>query len=62
MTYCKVFKNSEKWSFNITQQLLKSVYTKARTAKKKGMVVITIPTTNGEVYTLECVLTKDKIC
>ena len=60
MSYCKVFKNSKKWSFNLTQPLLKSVYDKARTAKKKGMLVITIPTTHGDQYVLECVITKEK--
>ena len=59
MTYCKVFKNAEKSSFNITQALLNSVYAMARKAKKKGMIVITIPTVKGDVYVLECVLTKE---
>ena len=60
MTYCKVFKNAEKSSFNITQQLLNSVYKKAKIAKKKGMIIIHIPTEEDETYVLECVLTKEK--
>ena len=59
MKYCKVFKNAEKFSFNITQGLLESVHKKATKAKKKGMIVISIPTVKGDLYVLECVLTKE---
>ena len=60
--YCKIFKSSTdgKVSFLITQKLLDSAYEKARTAKKKGMVVISIPAEEGYKYVLECVLTKEK--
>ena len=60
--YCKIFKSSTdgKVSFLITQKLLDSAYEKARTAKKKGMVVISIQAEEGFKYVLECVLTKEK--
>lgn len=61
--YCKIFKSSTdgKVSFLITQKLLDSAYEKARTAKKKGMVVISIPAEEGYKYVLECMITKEKI-
>jgi len=61
--YCKIFKSSTdgKVSFLITQKLLDSAYEKARTAKKKGMVVISIPAEEGYKYVLECMITKEKL-
>lgn len=61
--YCKIFKSSGKGkvSFLVTQQLLSSAYEKARTAKKKGMLVISVPAEEGYKYVLECVITKEKM-
>jgi hypothetical protein len=61
--YCKIFKSSSKGkvSFFVTQQLLNSAYEKARTAKKKGMLVISIPAEEGYKFVLECILTKEKL-
>jgi hypothetical protein len=60
--YCKIFKSSAKGkvSFLVTQQLLNSAYEKARTAKKKGMLVLSIPAEEGYKYVLECVITKER--
>jgi hypothetical protein len=60
--YCKIFKSSSKGkvSFLVTQQLLNSAYEKARTAKKKGMLVLSIPAEEGYKYVLECVITKER--
>lgn len=60
--YCKIFKSSSKGkvSFLVTQQLLNSAYEKARTAKKKGMLILSIPAEEGYKYVLECVITKEK--
>jgi len=60
--YCKIFKsaNGDKVSFQVTQKLLNSSYEKARKAKKKGMIVISIPCDGKHNYVLECILTKEK--
>jgi len=62
ITYCKIFKSSAKGkvSFLITQKLLTSLYEKSQRAKKKGMLVLSIPAGNGVKYILECTLTKEK--
>ncbi|MHA2012731.1 MAG: hypothetical protein ACTSWG_10230, partial [Candidatus Helarchaeota archaeon] len=62
MKYCKIFKNAKEGnvSFQVTQKLLKSAYEKARKAKKKGMLVISIPAEEGYKFKLECILTKEK--
>jgi len=62
MSYCKTFKSAKEGntSFQVTQKLLKSAYEKARKAKRKGMIVITIPADEKYNYTLECVVTKEK--
>jgi len=61
-TYCKIFKSSKKGnkSFLLTQKLLNSAYDKARTAKKKAMVVISIPAEVGYKYVVEGIITKEK--
>lgn len=61
-TYCKIFKSAKKGnkSFQVTQKLLISAYEKARKAKKKGMVVISIPAEDGHKFVLQCVLTKER--
>jgi len=59
--YCKTFKSSKEGntSFQVTQKLLNSAYDKARSAKKKGMIVISIPADDKHNYVLECILTKE---
>ena len=59
--YCKTFKSAKEGnvSFQVTQKLLKSAYSKARKAKKKGMIVITIPCDEKFNYKLICTLTKE---
>ena len=59
--YCKIFKSAtgDKVSFQVTQKLLNSAYDKARKAKKKGMIVISIPCDAKHNYVLECTLTKE---
>jgi hypothetical protein len=61
-TYCKIFKSAKEGncSFQITQKLLNSVYEKSRKAKKKGMLVVTIPAEEGNKFVLECLITKEK--
>lgn len=61
-TYCKIFKSAKEGnkSFQVTQKLLNSAYEKARIAKKKGMLVISIPAEEGYKYVLECIITKEK--
>jgi hypothetical protein len=61
--YCKTFKSAKegKVSFLVTQKLLTSAYEKARTAKKKGMIVISIPAEDGSKYIINCEITKEKM-
>jgi len=62
-TYCKIFKSAKEGnkSFLVTQKLLKSAYDKARSAKKKGMIVLSIPAEEGYKYVVEGIITKEKI-
>lgn len=61
-TYCKIFKSAKDGnvSFLVTQKLLISAYEKAQRAKKKGMLVLTIPADSDNNFILECTITKDK--
>jgi hypothetical protein len=60
---CKCFKsvNEGQQSFRITRKLIDSIYTKARTVKKKGELVLTIPCDEKYNYVLNCKITKNKI-
>lgn len=59
---CKVFKSAKKGqkSFRITSALVDSIYNKARKAKKKGELVITLPNDEESDYVLNCKITKIK--
>lgn len=61
-SYCKIFKSAKEGntSFQVTKKLLNSTYEKSKRAKKKGMLVISIPAEEGYKYVLECILTKEK--
>ena len=63
MAYCKTFKSAKEGnkSFQVTQKLLNSAYEKARRAKRKGMIVISIPADSKHNYILECTITKELI-
>lgn len=60
--YCKIFKSAKKGnvSFLVTQKLLNSAYEKARKAKKKAMIVLSIPAEVGYKYVVEGIITKEK--
>lgn len=60
--YCKIFKSAKEGntSFQITQKLLNSAYSKARIAKKKAMIVLLIPAEEGYKYVVEGIITKEK--
>jgi len=62
MSYCKTFKTAKEGqsSFRVTQKLLNSAYEKARKAKRKGMLVLTIPADSDNNFILECIITKEK--
>jgi hypothetical protein len=62
MMDCKVFKYSKigQSSFRITKELINSIYEKARTVKKKGELVLTIPCDDKYNYVLNCKITKVK--
>ena len=62
MSHCKVFKSAKEGnqSFLVTKKLLDSLYEKARKAKKKGALILSIPAEEGFKYSLTCILTKEK--
>lgn len=57
-----VYKNVKEGtkSFRITQQLLQSVWYKAKQLKTMAMLVVTIPANKKENYILRCQITKEK--
>jgi hypothetical protein len=59
---CRVFKQPKpnQSSFRITKELVDSLYTKARTVRKKGELVITLPCDDKHNYVLTCKITKIK--
>jgi len=63
VNYCKTFKSAKEGntSFQVTQKLLNSAYGKARSAKKKAMIVISIPAEEGYKFVVEGIITKEKI-
>ena len=58
-----VFKHAKKGtkSFRITQQLLQSVWSKAKRLKNIPVIILTIPANEKERYVLRCQVTKEKI-
>ena len=59
---CKVFKSAKtnQSSFRVTKQLIDTVYQKARTVKKKGELVLTLPCDDIYDYVLNCKITKKR--
>jgi len=59
---CKVYKSSKpkQLSYRITKKLIDTIYNKARTVKKKGELIISIPCDEKYNYTLNCLITKVK--
>ncbi len=59
---CKIFKSSKigQSSFRVTKELIDSIYQQARTVKKKGELVLTIPCDDKHNYVLNCKVTKVK--
>lgn len=62
MRYCKIFKTAKEKqsSFRITKQLLETSYEKARKARKKGMLILTIPIDTKHQFKIEGIITKEK--
>ncbi len=48
-------------SFRITQQLLQSIFSKAKKLKNISVLILTIPANKKENYVLRCQVTKEKI-
>lgn len=57
-----VYKNVKEGtkSFRITQQLLQSIWYKAKRLKNLPLLIITIPANKKENYILRCQVTKEK--
>ena len=57
-----VYKNVKEGtkSFRITQQLLQSIWLKAKKLKNVSILIITIPANKTENYILRCQITKEK--
>ena len=60
--HCKIYKSAKEGtsSFRITKKLLDKLWKEAKNIKNKGVIVITIPSSNKENYVLNCSLTKEK--
>jgi len=56
-----VYKNAKEGtkSFRITQQLIQSIWLKAKKLKNMAVVIITIPANKKENYILRCHITKE---
>jgi len=59
---CIVLKSAKigQSSFRITQELINSIYTKARKVKRKGELILNIPCDDKNEYVLNCLITKRK--
>ena len=57
-----VYKNAKEGqtSFRITQQLLQSIWLKAKRLKNLSTLVLTIPANKKENYILRCQITKEQ--
>ena len=58
-----VYKNVKKGtkSFRVTQQLVQSIFTKAKKLKNVPILILTIPANKKENFVLRCQITKEKI-
>lgn len=56
----KTVKKGQK-SFRITQQLLQSIWLRAKKIGQKPLLILTIPANKTENYVLRCQVTKEKI-
>jgi hypothetical protein len=59
LTIFKSAKDNQK-SFRLTSKLLKSIYNKAKSLKKEGLIILTIPADSKYNYRVECVVKKEK--
>lgn len=59
--YLTVYKSAKKGqqSFRLTSQLLRSVYKKANSLKKEGLIIITIPADSKNKFRVECIVKKE---
>lgn len=57
-----VYKSAKKGqsSFRVTQQLLQSIYLKAKKLKTIPVLILTIPANKVENYVVRCQITKEK--
>jgi len=60
--YLTVFKSAKKGqkSFRVTSQLLNSVYKKAESLKKEGLIILTIPADSKNNFKMRCIVKKEK--
>ena len=61
--YVTTYKSAKKGqkSFRITSQLLNSVYKKAESLNKEGLILLTIPANSKYNFRVECVVKKERI-
>lgn len=61
-SYYTIFKsaNDKQKSFRITSQLLNNLYKKAKSLKKQGLIILTIPADSKNNYRVECIVKKEK--
>jgi len=61
--YVTIYKSAKEGqkSFRITSQLLNSVYKKAKSLKKKGLIILTIPSNSKYNFKVKCIVAKEKI-
>ena len=61
--YMTVYKSAKKGqqSFRLTSQLLRSIYKKANSLKKEGLLIITIPSDSKNKFRLECIIKKEEL-
>jgi len=57
-----VYKNAKEGtkSFRITQQLIQSIWLKAKKLKNMSVLIITLPANKKENYVIKCHITKEK--
>jgi len=61
--YVTTYKSAKKGqkSFRITSQLLNSVYKKAESLNKEGLIILTIPSDSKNNFKVKCIVTKEKL-
>jgi len=59
--YYVIFKSAKKGqkSFRITSQLLNSVYKKAESLKKEGLLILTLPADSKNNFKVRCIVKKE---